>query len=61
MRVSMFGGSPYVKWGPNKTLAGGAEADIINIYAKKFGFTPKLVYTHGFDGDGGLVDTVTFI
>ena len=60
IRISVIGPAPYVISNKEKQWIGGAEFEIMAIFAKKFGFTPKLVYTRGFDNDGGLVDTVTF-
>ena len=42
-----------------KEITGGAQVEILDIYARKFGFTPILeTVTGGFDNEGGLVPSV---
>ena len=36
----------------------GAEFQIMNMYASKFGFTPKFKMASSFDSEGGLIDMV---
>ena len=49
---------PYVIKNEKKEIIDGAELQIIDIFAKKFNFQPKLIPAPTFDGDGGMVDTV---
>ena len=56
--VSVIGVPPYVLYNEKKEWKGGAEFQIIDIYAKKFSFTPILVKAPAFDGEGGMVYTV---
>ena len=56
--VSVFGAYPYVIIGKDKKLAGGTEFQVIDIYAKKFGFTPKFMKGKGFDNEGSVADMV---
>ena len=56
--VSVFGAYPYVTIGRDNELAGGTEFQVIDIYAKKFGFTPKFMKGKGFDNEGSVADMV---
>ena len=40
--VSFIGVDPYIQYNQNKQVVGGAEFEIINTYAKAYGFMPKL-------------------
>ena len=44
----------------NKEIISGVQIEILDLYSKKFHFTPKLtaLQTGGFDNDGGLVPSV---
>ena len=45
-----------------KEITGGAQVEILHIYARKFDFTPILeTVTGGFDNEGGLVPSVRII
>ena len=37
---------------------GGIEFQVIQVYAKKFGFTPELMRATGYDNEGSVVDMV---
>ena len=54
----MVGPVPYVISNKKKEWVGGAEFDIMDIYAKKFGFTPKFKRESSWDREGGMVDMV---
>ena len=56
--VSIMGLVPYVIKNEKKEIVDGAELQIIDIFAKKFNFRPKIIPAPTFDGDGGMVDTV---
>ena len=56
--VSVFGAYPYVTIGKDNELAGGTEFQVIDIYAKKFGFTPKFMKGKGFDNERSVADMV---
>ena len=40
--VSFIGVDPYIQYNQNKQVVGGAELEIIDTYAKAYGFMPKL-------------------
>ena len=40
--VSFIGVDPYIQYNQKKQVIGGAEFEIIDTYAKAYGFTPKL-------------------
>ena len=59
--IAVFGGAPYIILNKEKELIGGVELQIMDIYAKKFGFTPKFIIVSmagQFDKEGGMVDMV---
>ena len=57
--ISITGMLPYVIRNEQKEIVGGAELKIIDIYAKKFDFKPKLIPATQFDG--GMIDTVIIV
>ena len=56
--ISVIGVYPYVVYGEDKEWVGGTEFQVIDVYAKKFGFTPKLMRATGYDNEGSVVDMV---
>ena len=56
--ISVIGVYPYVVYGADKEWAGGTEFQVIDVYAKKFGFTPELMRATGYDNEGSVVDMV---
>ena len=50
---------PYVIKNEKEEIVGGAELEIIDIYAKKFNFKPKFIPETIFDG--GMLDTVMYV
>ena len=59
--IAVFGGAPYIILNKEKELIGGVELQIMDIYANKFGFTPKYIMVSmagQFDKEGGMVDMV---
>ena len=59
--ISVFGGAPYIILNKEKEWIGGIELQIMDIYAKKFGFTPNFLRVSmkgQFDKEGGMVDMV---
>ena len=59
--IAVFGGAPYIILNKEKQLTGGVEHQIMDIYAKKFGFTPNFMMVSmagKFDKQGGMVDMV---
>ena len=56
--ISVFGAYPFVIYGKEKEWMGGTEFQVIDVYARKFGFTPELMRATGFDGEGSVVDMV---
>ena len=56
--ISVVGTFPYVVYGKDKEWIGGSEFKIIDVYAKKFGFTPKYVRAKGYDNEGSAVEMV---
>ena len=66
MPVTYFGSPPYIISNKKKQLVGGTDLEILNIYAKKFGFTPKVRKEIFFDiinvngTKRGLVGSVRF-
>ena len=48
IQISVIGSPPYVS----------AEFEIMDIYAKRFGFTPKFKRASSWDKEGGMVDMV---
>ena len=47
--VAVAGVAPYILYGENRTLLGGAELDNIKIWEKAFGFKAKLINTASYD------------
>ena len=56
--ISVIGIPPLVVYGEDKEWVGGTEFQVIDVYAKKFGFTPKLMRATGYDNEGSVVDMV---
>ena len=56
--IAVVGTFPYVVYGKDKEWIGGTEFKIIDVYAKKFGFTPKYVRAKGYDNEGSAVEMV---
>ena len=56
--ISVIGVYPLVVYGEDKEWVGGTEFQVIDVYAKKFGFTPKLMRATGYDNEGSVVDMV---
>ena len=59
--IAVFGGAPYIILNKEKELIRGVELQIMDIYANKFGFTPKyksVSMAGKFDKEGGMVDMV---
>ena len=56
--ISVTGVYPYVVFGKDKEWIGGTEFKIIDVYAKKFGFTPKYKRAKGYDNEGSVVEMV---
>ena len=56
--ISVIGPSPYVISNKDKEWIGGTEFQIIEIYAHKFGFTPKFIRATSWDSEGGMVSMV---
>ena len=56
--ISITGMLPYVIKNAKKDIIGGAELEIIDIFAKKFDFKPNLIPATTFDGVGGMLDRV---
>ena len=47
--VSFMGSPPYIFSNKKEELVGGTDLEILNIYAKKFEFTPRLRKEPVFD------------
>ena len=58
IQVLIIGAYPFVIFNEKKELTGGADIQIIEILAKKFGFIPKVTKASNVDNDGGMVDRV---
>ena len=57
--VSIFGGFPYYRKPKTKgERIGGTDIQILDIYAEKFDFTPKVFSSPSFDDPKGMIDTV---
>ena len=56
--ISVTGSYPFVILGKEKEWVGGTDFKVIDVYAGKFGFTPKLMRATGHDGEGSVVDMV---
>ena len=57
--ISVIGSNPYVIFDENKQWAGGSEFQVVDVYAKKFGFTPKFIRAKGYDTiEGSVVEMV---
>ena len=56
--ISVIGPYPYVLSNKGKEWVGGAEFQINEIYAKKFGFTPNLTRAPSYDDEGGMLSMV---
>ena len=53
--ISVIGAYPFVIYGKDKEWIGGTEFQVIDVYAKKFGFTPNYMRAAGY---GSVVDMV---
>ena len=53
--ISVIGAYPFVIYGKDKEWVGGTEFQVIDVYAKKFGFTPEYMRASGY---GSVVDMV---
>ena len=42
LTVGFIGVDPYIQYNEQKEVVGGAEFDIIDMYAREYGFTPEL-------------------
>ena len=56
--ISVIGIPPLVVYGEDKEWVGGTEFQVIDVYAKKFGFTPNFMRATGYDNEGSVVDMV---
>ena len=56
--ISVMGTPPYIISNKEKEWIGGTDFVIMDIYAKKFGFTPKFLMASSFDDEGGQIDMV---
>ena len=56
--ISVIGAYPYVVYDEDKEWEGGTEFQVIDVYAKKFGFTPTFLRAKGFDNEGSVVEMV---
>ena len=55
LTIGILGMLPFVIRNEKKEIIGGVELQIIELYAKKFGFKPRYIYASSF---GGMVDSV---
>ena len=60
LTIAVVGPAPYVITNKEKEWVGGAEFQIMDIYAKKFGFKPKFIMAPAAENKGGLVDMVWY-
>ena len=56
--VSVVGAHPYIVYNEKREWGGGSEFQVVDVYAKKFGFTPKFIRAKGFDNEGSVVEMV---
>ena len=58
--VAVIGLAPYVLYNDNGEWKGGVEFEIIEIWGKAFGFTPKLLRVDSYDKEDppGMVYSV---
>ena len=61
MPVSIIGAYPYMIYNKENGIIGGADIDIIELYARKFDFIPKIMKAPSADGAGGKVDMESII
>ena len=61
IQISVIGPAPYVISNREKQWIAGAEFEIVDIYAKMFGFTPKLIKASSYDNEGGMVQMVRIV
>lgn len=54
--VSFIGMDPYIQYNTESQVIGGASIEIIDTYAKAFGFMPKLRREPSFDSTSWDVD-----
>ena len=47
--VAVIGPAPFVLYNDDREWIGGVEFEVIEIWGKAFGFTPKLVKVGSFD------------
>ena len=59
--VSFIGVDPYIQYNQNKQVVGGAEFEIIDTYAKTYGFMPKLRREPTYDMSSSDVGGETII
>ena len=59
--ISVVGVHPFVVYDEAKEWVGGTEFQVVDVYAKKFGFTPKFMTSTGYDNEGSVVDMVRTI
>ena len=55
LAIGILGMLPYVIRNEKREIIGGVELQIVELYAKKFGFKPRYIYASSF---GGMVDSV---
>ena len=58
LTIGILGMLPFVVRNENKEIIGGVELQIIELYAKKFGFKPRYIYPSSF---GGMIDSVLIV
>ena len=56
--ISVVGVHPFVVYDKAGEWVGGTEFQVVDVYAKKFGFTPKFVKSSGYDNEGSVVEMV---
>ena len=58
LAIGILGMLPYVIRNEKREIIGGVELQIIELYAKKFGFKPRLIYPSSF---GEMIDSVLIV
>ena len=58
LQISVTGSSPYIIYNEDKEWDGGIEFEVVDMYAKKFGFIPKFIRAPSWEGEGGVIDLV---
>ena len=56
--ISVVGVHPFVVYDEANEWVGGSEFQVVDVYAKKFGFKPKFMRATGYDYEGSVVDMV---